>query len=160
MTRPNPSRDFQDAILDPLHSAVTLYGTQTLHYWVNNTLRINYLTSQTASSSVERLRRQKCSEKKEGEKVQKLETPFELTAASSLRSGDRIPRTCNPNHGVWESLLILKLSCYTEITTYLRIELPHRKLFLFYLTITCSTKPEPLRRCVKINESVMTALLK
>lgn len=94
MTRLGLSRDFQDAILDPLHSAV--YGTQTLHYWVNDTLRINYLTLELLQDRLKDYAGKSVAKKKKG-KLSKLETPFQSAAASSSGPGDRIPRTATLN---------------------------------------------------------------
>jgi hypothetical protein len=42
MTQIGLTQQMQDAILDPRFS--TIFGTETLRFWIDDTLRINYLT--------------------------------------------------------------------------------------------------------------------
>ena len=80
MTRIGLASWLQDAITDPRHSAV--YRTQTLHFWVNDTLRINYLTLQLLQSRLKYYAIQSMA-KRERPKRGKLEGAIEPAAATS-----------------------------------------------------------------------------
>ena len=71
---------FQNGIVDPYHSAI--FATETLHFWVNDTLRINYMTLKMLRSRL-KLRAVQSIARKNKSKRGKLEGVFQ-PAISSL----------------------------------------------------------------------------
>jgi hypothetical protein len=69
---------------------------KNLHYWVNDTLRINYLTLELLQDRLKDCAGKSVATKKKGKRV-KLETPSQSAAPSSSGSGDRILQTATLN---------------------------------------------------------------
>jgi hypothetical protein len=83
MTQIGLTQQIQDAILDPRFSAI--FGTKTLRFWIDDTLRINYLTLMQLLHRLKKHATRSIAKKKKAKRA-KLNDVFPLKTSSSQQA--------------------------------------------------------------------------